>query len=93
MPIERRLLEQMLRDIGFVVSQRDHRVFELYFGGRRIVYTKTSRGTGYRTLHEPLVAEVARQLRIPREFLYELVRGTKTREDYLDELRKQGLLG
>ena len=59
---------------------------------RRVIYVQVSRGRAYRTLGEPILAKIAREMRVPRAYLYELVGGTKTREDYLDELRKQGLL-
>lgn len=92
MPLERRELERTLRELGFVLSERDHEVFELYVNRRRIIYVQMSRGWAYRTLGEPILAKIAREMRVTRAFLYELVRGTKTKEDYLDELRKQGLL-
>lgn len=92
MPIERERLRRTLLALGFELSQRDHEVFELYVEGARVARTKLSRGSEYRTLSEPAVAAVARQLRIDRAYLYELVRGTKTKDNYLDELRRQGLI-
>ena len=38
------------------------------------------------------MGEIARQMRITRTFLYQLVRGEKVRDDYLNELRRKGLL-
>lgn len=93
MPLERREVERTLRELGFVSSERDHEVFELYVNRRHVIFVQVSRGWAYRTLGEPILAKIAREMRVTRPFLYELVRGTKTREDYLEELRKHGLLG
>ena len=92
MPIERERLRRTLLALGFEPSQRDHELFELYVGGKRVARTKLSRGSEYRTLSENVIATIARQLRISRAFLYELVAGNKTKADYLGILREQGLL-
>ena len=92
MPVERRRLERTLLKIGFVVSEHDHRVFILMVGGQRVLDTKTSRGSGYRTLGDDLVAEIARQMHISSSLLRQLVRAEKTADDYLAALRAQGLL-
>ncbi|MSQ27434.1 MAG: hypothetical protein EXR51_04760 [Dehalococcoidia bacterium] len=92
MPIERRELERLLLHLGFTQTEGDHRFFELMLNSRRVVRTKFSRGTGYRTIGEDGVSTMAGNLRISRAFLYQLVRGEKDRDDYLNELRRKGLL-
>lgn len=92
MPIERRVLEQTLLLLGFSRSERRHRFFELFIGGRKVAQTEVSRGTSHRTVSDNMVAKVARDLHISRAFLYELARGAKTPEDYLDWLRDRGLI-
>jgi len=82
----------LLRMLGFAEQAGDHRWFVLYHQGRFVLRTKTSRGTGHRTIGEPMVREMARELRINRLFLYELVDGAKTKDDYFAELRRQGLI-
>lgn len=72
--------------------QTDHEVFLLEVDGKRVARTKLSRGSSHRTLDEPLVAEIARQLHISRSFLYQLARGENTPADYLAELRRQGII-
>lgn len=86
------MLEQTLLILGFSRSERRHRFFELFIGGRKIAQTEVSRGTSHRTISDNLVAKVARDLHISRAFLYELVRGTKTKEDYLNWLKERGLV-
>lgn len=93
MPIERRELERLLLALGFQVDESDHRRFILYHNGKPLIRTMLSRGSGHRTVGEDVVAQIARQLQISRGFLYELVRGTKKRQDYLIRLRDLGLLG
>jgi len=92
MPLERRSLEHTLRALGFREEGGDHRFFILYWRERRVVRTKTSRGTQQRTIGERLAAEIAHEMRISRATLSDLVAGTKTKDDYLAELRRQGLL-
>ncbi len=92
MPIERRDLERTLRSLGFSQDNREHRKFFLRKNGKTIAVTMTSYGSGYRTLSEDLVSTVARQIHVNRRFLHELVQGSKTREDYLNRLREQGLI-
>lgn len=92
MPFERRQLEQLLRRLGFAQTEGYHRVFCLTIEGRTVAKTKMSRGTGHRTVGEGIVSDVADELHITRAFLYQLVRGEKGRDDYLNELRRKGLL-
>ena len=92
MPIDRRELERRLLELGFTVDERDHERFRLFVNGRPVARTHVSRGSKYRTMDESILADIARELHITRRFLYQLVSGEKTREDYLDELSQQGLL-
>ena len=91
MPIERQRLRRRLLDLGFTATESDHEMFDLRVG-TALIHTKLSRGRQYRSIDEPLVAEIARQLHITRGFLYQLVRGEKGRDDYYAELRRQGLM-
>ena len=91
MPIERQRLRRLLLDLGFVAIESDHEMFNLRLG-KALLHTKLSRGRQYRSIDEPLVAEIARQLHITRAFLYQLVWGEKGRDDYYGELRRQGLI-
>ena len=92
MPIDRRELERTLLALGFVVDEREHERFRLLVDGRRVARTQVSRGSKYRTMDESILADIAREIHITRAFLYSLINGEKTREDYLDELRRQGLI-
>ena len=87
-----RELERLLRRLGFQEDARDHHVFTLYVGGRKVAETKTSYGTSHRTIGDRLGATMARQLHISRQFLYDLVRGDKTPDDYFAELRRRGII-
>ena len=78
--------------LGFIETAGDHRFFSMRLNSRQSLRTRVSRGTGHRTIGEDVISGVARDLRITRAFLYQLVRGEKGRVDYLNELRRKGLL-
>ena len=92
MPIDRRNLEQILLGLGFSLEDRSHRFLVLLVDGRTVAKTMTSRGTSHSTINESMLSKIVQEMHITRAFLYQLVRGKKKREDYLDELRRQGLL-
>jgi hypothetical protein len=63
MPLKRRDVEASLAKKGFKPSKRDHRFFTYYTlaGLKTSAWTKTSRGSGYKTLGDGLVNAMAKQ--------------------------------
>lgn len=92
MPLERQDVERALESkLGFQRLHRDHRVFVLEIIGK-VLKTKTSHGTQHKTIADPLLAQMARQIFVPPKFFVELVRCTKTRADYLSFLATRGMI-
>jgi len=63
MPLERRLVESALEKKGFVAENSDHKHFTYHTlaGKKTSLWTKTSHGSGYKTLSDSLVSAMARQ--------------------------------
>ncbi len=93
MPLELREIEKALENkLGFDSTEgAKHRLFSLYIGGKLVAETKTSRGSGYKTISDHLVAQMARQVLVPNSFFVGLVRCAKTKADYLQLLAKRRL--
>ena len=71
----------------------DHDRYWLYIGEQKqAIFTKLSRGRGYRTYGDKLVSEVARHLRLTKSDLRELVSCTIDGVEYLAILRTNGNL-
>lgn len=90
MPATRGEVEHLLEQLGYERENTDHRRFRLVIGGREIAATKTSHGP--RTIADPLLAEMARQMRIRPAFLRDLLAGRRKSKDYFAELRRLGIL-
>jgi len=92
MPLDLRDIERALESkLGFRREEgAKHKLFSLYIQGKLVAETKTSRGSGYKTLGEYLVGEMAKQLFVPHQFFVEMVRCTRTRADFLRFLSKRG---
>ena len=63
MALDRRDIEAALEKKGFKASEGDHHFFTYHTeGGQKTsVWTKTSHGSGHRTLSDGLVAKMAKQ--------------------------------
>lgn len=95
MPRERADILTSLTAKGFELEQgsRDHDfLFFAHHGKRQPVYTKLSRGKQYRTIGDPLLSKIARQLHLNRKELDLLVDCPMTREQFLGRLEKQGVI-
>ncbi|MCX6020786.1 MAG: hypothetical protein NTZ05_03470 [Chloroflexi bacterium] len=92
MPVECLLLERTLQRLGFDLVETHHREYLFRVQGRVVARTRISRGSSYRTLDDSIVAEVAKQLKVDRRFLLDLVAGKRSRDEYLDRLREQGIV-
>ncbi|SFV02326.1 hypothetical protein SAMN05421543_1213 [Alicyclobacillus macrosporangiidus] len=88
-PRKTREIEASLQRKGFRKSNRDHHYFVLYVDGKKTsVFTKTSHGM--KEYDGLLLRNMARQLRLTIEQLYELIDCPLTLEDYIGILRDSG---
>ena len=84
MPFERDDIEASLRRKGFVEGGSDHRHFtyRTNAGQKTSVWTKTSHGSGYKTLSDHLVQLMARQCGLTRAQFASLAACPLTREAF-----------
>ncbi len=81
------LLERILR---FRREEGDHDRFRLEIDGKLIARAKTP--YSHSTISDGLLAEWTREIGIPPRFLKDLLARRRTRNDYLDALRRGRLL-
>lgn len=86
--VERQLTQKLLME----PRPGDHRYYYLFINGRKVARTHVSTGTNSRTLGDNMVSTMARQLNVTTSFFREIVNCTKTRDQYLQQLRDQDLL-
>lgn len=92
MPIERKKIRSALVEKGFVevTKKKDHDFYYLHVGGRKTsVFTKLSRGTGYREYPDNLVRNVYRQIGLNKSQFIDYVDCLLTEDAYIEELRQQ----
>jgi hypothetical protein len=87
-------VESSLSKKGFAEQPgRDHRYFRLLYDGKDTgIYTKTSRGTGYKSLGDGLVSSMAKQLKLRTGEFVRLVDCSMTEAEYLALLAEKGEL-
>jgi hypothetical protein len=92
--LERAEISSALGQKGFSEEAgRDHIIFRFTHEGlARAVWTKISRGTKHKTIGDPLVAAMSKQLRLTKGQFAELVSCTIGHGDYVSLLREQGIL-
>lgn len=84
MPRDRRTVEASLLAKGFQLDDRHHHYFIYHAsdGTRTPVKTKTSHGSGSKTLGEPLLAQMARQCAVTKAQFLDLVDCPMDRDAY-----------
>lgn len=92
--LDRSEIEAALPRKGFQeIPDRDHKVYKLVVDNKYTgIYTKTSRGSNYKTLSSDLVGRIARQLRLTTKEFKSLVDCPLSEADYLRLLRTRGEL-
>jgi hypothetical protein len=92
MPLERREVEASLERKGFVAVDGDHRylVYHTIKGYKTSVWTKTSFGTGYKTIGDDLIGKMARQCGVTPKQFRELIDCPLTQKKYESILRESG---
>lgn len=74
------------------LESRDHRYYRLTIDGRLILKTKVSTGTKHQTVSDSLIGLMARQLHTTAPNFRKLEACTYSKLDYLEDLKKQGVL-
>ena len=95
MPRERSLVVASLQSKGFELRQgsRDHDFFFFAPAGlTQAIFTKVSRGSQYRTLGDPLIRRMSRQLKLTARQFESLVDCPMTQGDFEAHLRTLGIL-
>ena len=94
-PLPRRKLEKALSQKGFRCEEgSDHRKWFFYYQGRRTqIFTKISRGSGYKDYGTELLNKVKIQLRLDNiKQLIDLVNCPMTEIDYVNYLQQRRIL-
>jgi hypothetical protein len=74
-------------------KSRDHDVyFFVYAGKRQPIGTKLSRGTNYKTIGDPLLSQIRRQLKLSSQQFGDFVDCPLTGEQYAEILISQGVV-
>jgi len=83
MPLDRRDVEKALQQKGFDPSSGDHSFFAFYTmsGKKTSVWTKTSRGSGHKTLGDNLVSAMAKQCGLTKGQFLQLIDCPLSREE------------
>ncbi|HEV7588854.1 MAG TPA: hypothetical protein VGO40_12130 [Longimicrobium sp.] len=97
MPRDRSEVVAALKNKGFEErpegKNRDHDMFFFVHGGlQRAVFTKVSRGSGYRTIGDDLLGKMAKQLQLTRGDFNLLVECPLGEVEYAEKLAAQGVL-
>lgn len=92
--MKREDIESALLRKGFRRANTDHSYYQFYDknGKKTIVNTKTSFGTNYKTLGQPLISQMARQCRLTKPQFKEFVECTLSHENYEKILEKSGCI-
>jgi hypothetical protein len=86
MPLDRADIETALLKKGFRKDTGDHHYY-IYWnkaGKKTIRKTKMSHGSGHKTVGDPLVAAMARQVGVPKKSFVQLVECTLDQAGYED---------
>ena len=92
MTLRRDAIHVALPKKGFQLEgDSDHDYFFLEVGGKRTgIRTKTSRGSSHREIGQPLIGQMARQVKLTSGDFVELVACTLSGPDYLAKLYASG---
>jgi len=81
---------QSLLKKGFLEAPGDHNYFEFHYDGVFILSTKVSRGT--KPIYDSLISAMANQTKVGTGFFKQFAICTKSKADYIAELKKNGII-
>lgn len=93
--MERADVQEALKNKGFVEVDggKDHVYYRFFHKGKDAgIVTKVSRGTQYRSLGNPLVSAMAKQLKLQQKDFRKFVECTLSEADYVAHLQKEKFL-
>jgi hypothetical protein len=84
MPLDRARIISALKQKGFIEGSGDHNYFLYHTTQNKMtnIFTKTSHGSGYKTLGDELVSKMAKQCKLPTKQFKEFVSCALSRESY-----------
>ena len=91
MPIKREKIRKALKEKGFVEvsKKKDHDFYYLYVEGKKTsVFTKLSRGSGFRDYSDELVRDVYRQIGLSKDGFLRYLDCSLTLDLYIQILRE-----
>lgn len=84
-------MESALKKKGFVLEPGDHRYYTLFVDGQRThIMTFVSRGTGHKQIGSPLIAEMAKQMKLSKKEFLEFVECRLSHASLVAKLRELG---
>ena len=94
MPRDRDSVETGLKAKGFELTPGKHRRWTLWtLDGRKTqVHTMTSHGSGYKSLDDSLLGQMARQCRLSKSQFLDLVDCPLSRQDFESVLKDKGAI-
>ena len=94
MQLEKRLIEAALSRKGFEANEGDHHYFVYHSsnGIKTAVRTKTSHGSGAKSIGDGLIKLMARQCKISKDEFVSLVQCSLSREQYEALLLDRGAI-
>ncbi|MBL7741813.1 MAG: hypothetical protein JNK14_21515 [Chitinophagaceae bacterium] len=81
---------QSLLSKGFVEGPGDHHFFEFWHEGTFITRTRTSRND--QLIHDGLISAMSKQCKVSSSFFKEFARCTKSKDDYVAELKRNSVI-
>ena len=91
MPRKRKDIEASLIKKGFRQEANDHRFYKLYEGEKYTgIYTKISTGSGYKDYDDNLLGIMAKQLKLSKRELCDLIDCPMDEEKYRNKLKQKG---
>ena len=90
---DRKTIDRALKKKGFEKTSGDHSFYTLEVDGKRTpIFTKLSRGSGYKVYGDSLLGLMARQLKVSKGDLLDLIDCPLSGEMYVEKLRDARLL-
>ena len=90
MPIERDKIKSALETKGFQNDGGDHEFYFLYHKGKKFsVFTKISRGSGYKDYSDSLVGKVCKQLGLTKQEFLRLIECPLSHDEYIELLKQR----
>ncbi len=90
---ERSEIRQALCKKGFVEEDNDHYFYTLVYNQKKTaIFTKISKGSNYKTIHQALLSLMSKQLKLSNNEFLQLVDCSISGESYIEILKKKDIL-